>query len=184
VSLFAPHKQLIVAIDGVPAEGSCEGSARLLSSDSGPVYCYRCPVHGTEHTVPYAPGFARQYFVAMADRACCCPLTAPWSVRHGLGRMRLLAWLLIILWTANLGDLILTLRAVARGRATEVNRLMSVFLDAGSFPAALFKIGVVSAAVAFLWLLRRRRAVLPAAATLTLLFVALVAYEALSLASG
>jgi hypothetical protein len=98
--------------------------------------------------------------------------------------MRLLAWLLIILWTANLGDLILTLRAVARGRATEVNRLMSVFLDAGSFPAALFKIGVVSAAVAFLWLLRRRRAVLPAAATLTLLFVALVAYEALSLASG
>ena len=88
-------------------------------------------------------------------------------------------------WTdeqlANLADLLLTLRAVAAGRATEANGVMSYFLHAGSLAAGVFKVGLVSAAVVLLWILRRRSVVLPATAALTLALVALVAYEALAL---
>ena len=155
--------------------------ARLQRAPGGLEYAYRCPLHDADRVAPYTPAFARQFLTASADGLCCCLGEMPWSVRHGLARSRLLAWLLITLWLANLTDLLLTLRAVAAGRATEANGVMSYFLHAGSLAAGVFKVGLVSAAVVLLWILRRRSVVLPATAALTLALVALVAYEALAL---
>lgn len=173
-----------IAVDnGSPADGRDVGVARLQQRDGGLALAYRCPLHATDHVAPYTPALAREFLTASADRLCCCPQGAVWSVRHGLARTRLLGWLLATLWLANLGDLLLTLHALAVGRATEVNGLMSYFLHAGSLAVAVFKVGLVSAAVVLFWLLRRRSVVLPATAVLTLTFVALVVYEAFSLAS-
>lgn len=184
MSLLSHRGQPIVVGDGkLPSEASAE-PARLLETEMGLIYSYRCPLHDTQLTEPYAPGFARRYLAARADGTCCCPLTAPWSVRHGLSSMRLLPGLLLVLWIANICDLVLTIRAVALGRATEVNGVMGYFLRSSSLAAALFKIGIVTAAVLLLWLLRRRRVVLAVAVVLAIIFVALVCYEVLSLASG
>jgi hypothetical protein len=122
--------------------------------------------------------------VAVEDKAYCCPGSEPWSVRHGLARTRLLGWLLATLWVANLCDLLLTLPAIGLHRAIEANRLMDYLLRAGSLPAAIVKLGIVSVGVALFWRLRHRPSVLRATAAVTLAFVALVAYEALSLAAG
>ena len=171
-------------VDGTSADGAAAGPARLAKTGEGLVFSYRCPLHGEWHTVPYGPACARRYVAAAGDGACCCPGRAPWSVRRGLARTRLLAWLLAIVWLANLCDLVLTLRALSQGRATEANRLMAVVLQGGSLGAALVKVGGVTLGVVLLWLLRRRGIVLPATAVLALGFVALVVYEALSLAGG
>jgi hypothetical protein len=105
-------------------------------------------------------------------------------LRYGLGRTRLLGWLLATLWIANLCDLLLTLQALATHRAIEANRLMGYVLRAGPVPAAVVKLGIVSVGVVLIWALRRRTPVLGATAALTFAFVALVVYEALSLAVG
>lgn len=160
------------------------GFARLQRTDGGPTFAYRCPLHDADHVVPYAPGFARQYLAATADGLCCCPGGAAWSVRHGLARTRLLAWLLVALWFANLCDLLLTMRLVASGQATEANGVMRYFLHSGSLAAGVFKLGLVSGAVVLLWRLRHRGVVLRVTAALVVVFTALVVYEALSLVSG
>ena len=192
--LASPGKVIVVdgtsadeaaaVVDGTSADGAAAAPARLAKTGEGLVFSYRCPLHGEWHTVPYGPAFARRYVAAAGDGACCCPGRAPWSVRRGLARTRLLAWLLAIVWLANLCDLVLTLRALSQGRATEANRLMAVVLQGGSLGAALIKVGGVTLGVVLLWLLRRRGIVLPATAVLALAFVALVVYEALSLAGG
>ena len=158
-----------------------DGPATLTASPAGLLLSYRCPVHGTRHEVPYTAGCARRYAAATIDRACCCPSMMDWMVRHGLVRTRLLAWLLIALWVTNLCDLILTLRAISLGRAIEANRLIAPLLHAAPLTAAFVKVGVVTGAVVAFWLLRRRPAILPAVAVLTVVFVALIAYEGLSL---
>ncbi len=184
MSRCASPKKLFVAADGVSADVEATAPARLAETGSGLVFSYRCPLHGERRTVPYDPAFARRYVAAARDGACCCAERAPWTVRHGLARTRLLAWLLAIVWLANLCDLLLTLRALSLGRATEANRLMAAVLQGGSLGAALIKVGGVTLGVVLLWVLRRRGMVLPATAVLALAFVALVVYEALSLAGG
>jgi len=178
-----PPRTLVTVSHGEPSPDALAAAA--LRWRAGKLdYSYRCPRHGTAHTVPYAPAFARQYLAAVGDGACCCPGRAGWPVRVGLSRTRLLAWLLVILWSANVADLVLTLKAIALGKATEANRLMDAFFRAGSDDAIAFKLGVATAAVVVLWLARRRPVVLPASVLLTTAFVALVAYEALSLYVG
>ena len=54
---------------------------------------------------------------------------------------------------------------------------MAYFLDAGLLPAFLFKMGVVTAGIAALWLLRRWRIALIAAAALTMVYAFVVAYQ-------
>jgi hypothetical protein len=182
VTSLARRREIIVFTDGATCDATAIG--RVSRGDGGPVCSYDCPQHGQAHVVPYTPGLARRLMVAADDKACCCPGGEPWSVRHGLARTRLLGWLLATLWVTNLCDLLLTLQALAVHRAIEVNRLMSYVLRAGALPASIVKLGIVSVGVVLLWWLRRRASVLPATAALTLAFVALVVYEALSLGSG
>ena len=178
---LALRKPVIVPAAETTAVASA-ATGRVSQGDAGLVCSYRCPQHGQEHEVSYTPQFARRLVVAAEDRVCCCPGGESWSVRHGMGRTRLLAWLLATLWIANLCDLLLTLRAIGMHRAIEANRLMDYVLRAGSLPAAIVKLGIVSVGVALLWRFRRRPPVLRATAIVTLAFVALVVYEALSLA--
>ncbi len=98
-------------------------------------------------------------------------------------RTRLLAWLLLLLWVANLCDLALTLCATTFRRAGEANPLMDALLRWSPVGAAFFKICLVAAVLLVLWLIRGRRVVLPLAMALDAAFIALVVYETLSLAS-
>jgi hypothetical protein len=184
VSRPASPTKLVVVDDGAPTDQAAAAPARLTDTGAGLVFSYRCPLHGEAHLVPYAPAFARQYVAAASNGACCCPGRAPWSVRHGLAPTSLLACLLAIVWLTNLCDLMLTLHALSLGRATEANRLMAVVLQGGSLGAVLIKVGGVTLGVVLLWVLRRRTIVLPATGVLALAFVALVVYEALSLAGS
>ena len=95
--------------------------------------------------------------------------------------VRPLGWLLFALWVFNVMDLTLTSQAVASGLATESNRVMAHFLDAGPLQAALFKLGVMSAGVGLLWLLRRHRVALVAAAALAVVFGFVVLYQVVHL---
>ena len=97
------------------------------------------------------------------------------------GCVRPLGWLLLALWVFNVADLVLTSQAVASGLATESNQVMAYFLDAGPLQAALFKLGVVSAGVGVLWLLRRYRVALVAAAALAMVFGLVVLYQVVHL---
>ena len=174
----------VVVDDEEPSAKALADAAVLHERDGELLYSYRCPLHGADHTVAYSPAFARQYLAAAGDETCCCPAGMGWSVRHGLARARLLAWLLAVLWIANALDLVLTLKAIALGKATEMNGVMGAFLKAGSAEAVAFKLGVVTAGVVALWLARRRGIVLPLAVGLAGAFVGLVVYEALSLLLG
>jgi MYXO-CTERM domain-containing protein len=106
------------------------------------------------------------------------------ALGRGLSRTPLLAWLLLLLWVANLCDLALTLGATALQRASEANPLMGALLEVSPAGAALLKVGLVALVLTLLWLLRRRREVLPLVVALDVAYVALVFYETLSLASG
>lgn len=88
-----------------------------------------------------------------------------------------LRWLLLTLWLLNVMDLLLTRDALARGVAEEANRIMGFFMDAGPVVAVAFKIGVVTAGIAFLWLLRRHRATLVATAFVTVFYACVVTYQ-------
>jgi hypothetical protein len=184
VSRLPRTNQVVVAADSPQAEARHSGVARLRETTGGLEYAYRCPLHGTDHVVAFAPSFARQFIAAKADGLCCCPGGSSWSVRHGLARSQLLAWLLVTLCLANLVDLLLTMRAIALGRATEANGVMGYFFRAGSLPAVIFKVGLVGGAVVLLWRLRRRGVVLFVSAELVLILTAVVVYEALSLLAG
>ena len=83
---------------------------------------------------------------------------------------------LALILALNLADLVLTLRALDRG-AVEVNPVMAQLFDAGTAPAAVFKmtVGVLIAAV--IWALRRYRRILETSLIVVALLGALVGYH-------
>lgn len=85
--------------------------------------------------------------------------------------------LLLALWLLNIADLLLTNDALSRGAASEANRVMGFFLAAGPVEAALFKLGVVTAGVACLWLLRGYKVTLVVTTLLTGFYALVVLYE-------
>ncbi len=109
-----------------------------------------------------AAAAGRRRAVSAEDCAACAPLTT---------------WLLFALWVLNVADFVLTTNALALGIADEANRVMGYFLEVGTGHAFAFKIGVVSAGVLGLWLLRRRRVTLVASAALTTAYALVVAYQ-------
>ena len=97
---------------------------------------------------------------------------------RGVGREQLLFWCLLELWVLNVANLLLTRYALWLGFATEENDVMRYFLHEGTLLAAVFKIGIVTVGVVALWRVRRRPAALAAAVLLTVVFAAVVAYQA------
>lgn len=89
----------------------------------------------------------------------------------------LVVWLLLAVWVFNVADFVLTADALRAGRAEELNPLMDALFGLGLLPVALYKIGVVTAGVIALWLLRRHRAVLYAATALATLLGGIVVYH-------
>ena len=157
------------------ADSTCVGDDPLRS--------YRCPTHGTEHAVPETRGFERRYAVAVSEGACLCPGKAPWFVRCGVSRARVLFWLLLGLWVFNVLDFLLTRRAIALGRATEANGVMGYLLHVGTSTAFAFKMGLVTVGCLLFWRLRRHDTVLFAAVLLAAVFAAVVIYQTLWIAS-
>jgi len=100
------------------------------------------------------------------------PLLGPFGVR-------VLFWLLVELWVLNVADLLLTRYSLSLGFATESNGVMDYFFKSGTVPTIGFKIGIVTVGTLLLWRLRRYRTALIAAALLTGVFAAVVAYQAL-----
>ena len=94
-------------------------------------------------------------------------------------RDRLLLLLLVQLWVLNVADLALTRYAMWLGFATESNNVMDFFLSAGTLPALAFKVGIVTVGALLLWRLRAYRVATLAAALLTVVFAAVVAYQIL-----
>jgi hypothetical protein len=92
-------------------------------------------------------------------------------------RDRLLLLLLIELSALNIADLALTRYSMWLGFATESNGVMDYFLRAGTVPALAFKVGVVAVGALLLWRLRVYRIATVAAALLTGVLAAVVAYE-------
>jgi hypothetical protein len=103
--------------------------------------------------------------------------------RLGIARDPLLLCLLVELWILNVADLALTRYGLWLGFATESNGVMAYFLHENTFTAIVFKIGIVTAGALGLWQVRRRPAALAAAALLTVVFAAVVAYQAAWVAS-
>jgi hypothetical protein len=97
--------------------------------------------------------------------------------------MQALPFLLAELWLLNIADLALTKYAIWLGFASESNGVMGFFLRAGTVPAAVFKVGIVTVGVLALWCLRRHRVAFLAAILLTAAFAAVVAYQAFWVAS-
>jgi hypothetical protein len=87
--------------------------------------------------------------------------------------------LLIQLWALNIADLALTRYAMWLGFATESNNVMDYFLRAGTLPALLFKVGIVSLGALLLWRLRVYVVATVAAALVTGVFAAVVVYQVL-----
>lgn len=94
-------------------------------------------------------------------------------------RDRLLLLLLVELWVLNVADLALTRYGMWLGFATESNGIMDFFLRAGTVPALAFKVGIVTVGALFLWRLRAYRVSTVAAALVTGVFAAVVAYQVL-----
>jgi hypothetical protein len=86
--------------------------------------------------------------------------------------------LLVELWLLNIADLVLTKYGIWLGFARESNGVMGFFLRAGTVPAAVFKVGIVTVGALALWRLRGHRAAFLAAVLLTAAFAAVVAYQA------
>jgi hypothetical protein len=143
---------------------------------------YVCPRCGTLHHVPFDRGFARSYAAALVDRDCLCPGRTNWFVSHGISPRPVLVAALAALWLLNLGDLLLTHRALQSGMAAEANAMMGFLLGLGWLPAILFKVGVVSAGVLVLWRYRHHRLALNSALALTLFYSCVVLYQAVFIA--
>jgi hypothetical protein len=99
--------------------------------------------------------------------------------RPSESRDRLLLLLLVELWILNVADLALTRYAIWLGFATESNNIMDYFLSAGTLPALLFKVGIVSLGAILLWRLRVYVVATVAAALVTGVFAAAVVYQVL-----
>jgi len=97
--------------------------------------------------------------------------------RPSEARDRLLLLLLIELWVLNVADLALTRYGMWLGFATESNGVMEYFLRAGTLPALLFKVGIVSLGALLLWRLRAYVVATVAAALMAFVFAAVVAYQ-------
>jgi hypothetical protein len=97
--------------------------------------------------------------------------------RPSEARERLLLLLLIELWVLNVADLALTRYGMWLGFATESNGVMDYFLRAGTLPALLFKVGIVSLGAILLWRLRSYTVATVAAALMAFVFAAVVAYQ-------
>jgi hypothetical protein len=97
--------------------------------------------------------------------------------RPSEARDRLLLLLLIELLVLNVFDLALTRYAMWLGFATESNGVMGYFLRAGTLPALLFKVGIVSLGALLLWRLRVYVVATVAAALMAFVFAAVVAYQ-------
>ena len=91
------------------------------------------------------------------------------------------AWLVLAVWVFNVADLVLTYDALNAGRAEELNPFMNALFAWGLAPVVLYKVGVVSAGLLALWLLRRHRLVLYTTAALAVLFGLLVVYHMVGL---
>ncbi|HTX69684.1 MAG TPA: DUF5658 family protein [Thermoleophilia bacterium] len=109
-------------------------------------------------------------------------MSPPFRVRRTLPRPsetrdRLLLLLLIELWVLNVADLALTRYGMWLGFATESNGVMEYFLRAGTLPALLFKVGIVSLGALLLWRLRAYVVATVAAALMAFVFAAVVAYQ-------
>jgi hypothetical protein len=94
-------------------------------------------------------------------------------------RDRLLMLLLVELWLLNVADLALTRYGMWLGFATESNGVMAYFLRAGTVPALLFKVGIVSLGALLLWRLRVYVVATMAAALMAGVFAAVVVYQVL-----
>lgn len=105
------------------------------------------------------------------------------SPRLGPFGTKVLFWLLVALWLLNAADLSLTSYGIWLGFASESNGVMRYFLHQGTLTAAFFKIGLITLGALLLWRLRRYRSALAGAALLAAVFAAVVAYQALWLAS-
>ncbi|HMK92028.1 MAG TPA: DUF5658 family protein, partial [Thermoleophilia bacterium] len=88
-------------------------------------------------------------------------------------------WQLVALSVLNVCDLVLTTQAMGVGHVLEVNHVMGFFLRHGPLVTIGFKLGIVTAGVAALWLLRSHRAALTAARVLTALYAVVVLYQLL-----
>jgi hypothetical protein len=93
----------------------------------------------------------------------------------------LVVWLLLAVWVFNAADFVLTADALQAGRAEELNPLMDALFGLGLVPVALYKIGVVTAGLVALWLLRRHRIVLYTATGLAVLLGLIVVYHIVGL---
>jgi hypothetical protein len=103
--------------------------------------------------------------------------------RPSEARDRLLLLLLVELWLLNVADLALTRYGIWLGFATESNGIMAYFLRAGTLPALLFKVGIVSLGALLLWRLRAYAVATVAAALVGFVLAAVVAYQAFWLLS-
>jgi hypothetical protein len=101
------------------------------------------------------------------------------SPRLGRFGQRVLFWVLIALCILNVIDLLLTRYSLAQGFASESNGVMRYFFREGTWLAAVFKIGIVTAGALFLWRLRGYRSALLAAVILAGFFATVVVYQAL-----
>jgi hypothetical protein len=99
--------------------------------------------------------------------------------RPSESRDRLLLLLLVELWLLNVADLALTRYGMWLGFATESNGVMAYFLRAGTVPALLFKVGIVSLGALLLWKLRVYVVATVAAALMAGVFAAVVVYQVL-----
>lgn len=91
----------------------------------------------------------------------------------------LLAALLITIVVMNVADAALTLHATGSGEVVEANPVMAAALHVGAGTFAVVKLAVVCLGVLLLWWQRGHRWVLPAAALLAGVFVAVVTYQIL-----
>ena len=103
--------------------------------------------------------------------------------RLGIAREQLLFWLLLELWVLNTADLLLTRYALWLGFATESNGVMRLLPARRHADGDGLQDRHGERRVLVLWRVRRRPAALYAAVLLTGVFAAVVAYQAIWVAS-
>ena len=150
--------------------------------DSPPVSASATPLPCQEMSAaPFPPTSAAPFpptSTAPVPALSTAPAHARGLARFGISAEQLLFWLLLALWVLNVADLLLTHYVLWLGFATEENGVMRYFLREGTITATVFKIGIVSVGALLLWRVRRRPTALVAAALLTAVFAAVVAYQA------